>query len=313
MALKLGVTSQIVIVKLAEVASQGFCQFAVLARNHARNQRHISTFDSYRPDVVLGLGSNSGMARALRINQAGGRYHATARGNERKAIFRGDTDRFHFLELLGELGERFGARVHAYVLMDNHFHLLPETPEANLSRAMQWLNVSYSVWFNRRHDRAGHLLQGRFKASIVEDDAGWQEVARYVHLNPVRVAGLRLGKRQRAASRAGLAAKPKARIIAERLRLLREYRWSCTAAMPATARPWPGYGVSRWRGCAAAATQPGNARRCGGTRNRPCCRGQWSGRGIVSSPGSCSAAGLLRGGCARACGPTRGSKGKSRV
>ncbi len=176
------------------------------------------------------------MARALRINQAGGRYHATARGNERKAIFRGDTDRFHFLELLGELGERFGARVHAYVLMDNHFHLLLETPEANLSRAMQWLNVSYSVWFNRRHDRAGHLLQGRFKASIVEDDAGWQEVARYVHLNPVRVAGLQLGKRQRAASRAGLAAKPKARIIAERLRLLREYRWS-------SYRGYAGYGA----------------------------------------------------------------------
>ena len=77
------------------------------------------------------------MARALRINLAGGRYHVTARGNERKAIFRDDTDRFHFLELVGEQGERFGTRVHAYVLMDNHFHLLLETPEANLSRAIE--------------------------------------------------------------------------------------------------------------------------------------------------------------------------------
>jgi REP element-mobilizing transposase RayT len=78
------------------------------------------------------------VARALRIERVCGRYHVTARGNERKDIFRDDTDRFHFLELLSELGELFGARVHPYVLMDNHYHLLLETPEANLSRAMQW-------------------------------------------------------------------------------------------------------------------------------------------------------------------------------
>ena len=112
------------------------------------------------------------MARALRIERPGGRYHVTARGNERKAIFRDDTDHFHFLELLSELGERFGVRVHAYVLMDNHYHLLLETPEANLSRAMHWVNASYCVWFNRRRGRNGHLLQGRFSAFIVEDDAG---------------------------------------------------------------------------------------------------------------------------------------------
>ena len=85
--------------------------------------------------------------------------------------------------------------------MDNHYHLLLETPEANLSRVGQWLNVAYSVWFNRRHRRAGHLFQGRFKAVIIEDTTGWQEVARYVHLNPVRLAGLGLDKRQRAADR----------------------------------------------------------------------------------------------------------------
>ena len=66
--------------------------------------------------------------------------------------------------------------------MGNHFHLLVETPEANLSSAMQWVNVSYSVWLNRGHDRAGHLLQGRFKSVIVRDDTGWQELGRYIHL-----------------------------------------------------------------------------------------------------------------------------------
>lgn len=91
---------------------------------------------------------------------------------------------------------------------------------------MQWLNVSYCIWFNRRHRRAGHLLQGRFKALVVEDDAGWQEVARYVHLNPVRLSGLGLGKRHRAASRQGLAPAPKLELVAERLRTLRDFRWS---------------------------------------------------------------------------------------
>jgi REP element-mobilizing transposase RayT len=81
----------------------------------------------------------------LRIERPGGRYHVSARGNERKAIYRVDGDRAHFLELLAQATEQFGIRVHAYVLMDNHYHLLIETPEANLSRALQWLNVSYSM------------------------------------------------------------------------------------------------------------------------------------------------------------------------
>ena len=166
------------------------------------------------------------MARPLRIEWPGGRFHVTARGNERKAIFRADGDRFHFLELLSQLGDRFGVKVHAYVLMENHYHLLLETPEANLSRAMHWLNASYSVWFNRKYRRAGHLLQGRFGAFLVEDDAGWQELARYVHLNPVRVARLGLAKPARAAARAGLARGPEPEQVAERLRTLREFRWS---------------------------------------------------------------------------------------
>ena len=166
------------------------------------------------------------MARPLRIERPGGRYHATARGNERRNIFRDDTDRFHFLELLAEMPERFGVRLHAYVLMDNHFHLLIETPEANLSRAMQWLGVSYSMGFNKRHRRVGHLFQGRFQACIVEEEAGWQEVARYVHLNPVRLGRLGLSKPQQAASRQGLVAQPDPELVSERLRVLREYRWS---------------------------------------------------------------------------------------
>jgi len=166
------------------------------------------------------------VARPLRIGLAGGRYHVTARGNERRDIFRDDGDRQRFLELLGHLPERFGVRLHAYVLMPNHYHLLLETPEANLSRMVQWLNVSYSVWFNRRHRRSGHLLQGRFGAVIIEDDPGFQEVGRYVHLNPVRVAALGLDKGQRAVDRSGLTNAPSAEVVAQRLRTLRQWKWS---------------------------------------------------------------------------------------
>jgi hypothetical protein len=108
--------------------------------------------------------------------------------------------------------------------MDNHFHQLVETPEANLSRGVQWLNVSYSVWFNHRHNRSGQLFQGRFKSLIVEDDAGWQEVARYLHLNPVRIAGLGLDKQQQVASRAGAIRAPGAQLVADRLDKLRHFR-----------------------------------------------------------------------------------------
>ena len=177
------------------------------------------------------------MARPLRIERPGGRSHVVARGNERKAIFRDDTDRFHFLELLSQLGERFGVRVHAYVLMDNHYHLLLETPEGNLSRAMHWVNAGYSVWFNRRHRRNGHLLQGRFGAFVVEEDGGWQELARYVHLNPVRVARLGLDKSARAASQAGLPCGPAPELVAQRLRALREFRWSSYPGYMGYTRP----------------------------------------------------------------------------
>jgi REP element-mobilizing transposase RayT len=166
------------------------------------------------------------MARPLRIELPGGRYHVTARGNERRDIFRDDRDRRHFLELLGQLPERFGTVVHAYVLMANHYHLLLETPEANLSRTGQWLNVSYSVWFNRRHNRAGHLFQGRFAAIVIEQDAAFQEVGRYVHLNPVRISSLGLDKGKRLSASEGLSAHPSPEVVARRLNTLRKWKWS---------------------------------------------------------------------------------------
>jgi len=149
----------------------------------------------------------------------------TARGNERKAIFRDAADRERFLKLLEESVERFGVVLHAYVLMDNHYHLLVETPQANLSDAMQWLGVSYTGWFNRRHRRVGHLFQGRFTAILLEASAA-VEVSRYVHLNPVRVRGLGLDKTAQRRSRQGLVDKPDAVLVRERMGRLRQHRWS---------------------------------------------------------------------------------------
>jgi REP element-mobilizing transposase RayT len=110
----------------------------------------------------------------------------TGRGNERREIFGDDGDREWFLTILGRVVKVYRWRVHAYVLMGNHYHLLIETPEATLSRGMRQLNGSYTQSFNRRHDRVGHLLQGRFKAILVEKEAHLLELARYVVLNPVR-------------------------------------------------------------------------------------------------------------------------------
>jgi hypothetical protein len=110
--------------------------------------------------------------------------------------------------------------------MDNHYHLLLELQRPNLSRAIQWLNVSYSVWFNRRHRRNGYLFQGRFK-SVVVDPAGWGfGMSAYIHLNPVRVAGLRLSKTDRRRARVGAGELPDKSLVAQRLAVLRDYRWS---------------------------------------------------------------------------------------
>ena len=129
------------------------------------------------------------MARPLRLEHAGALWHVTSRGNERRAIFRDERDRHLFLAVLADAVDLFAWRLHAYVLMGNHYHLLVETPEPNLSRGMHRINATYSQGFNRRHDRVGHLLQGRFKAILVERERHLLELVRYVVLNPVR-AGL---------------------------------------------------------------------------------------------------------------------------
>lgn len=126
------------------------------------------------------------MARPLRIEFAGAVYHVTSRGNERRSIYRSDRDRKAFLDFLASAARRFGWSVTAWVLMSNHFHLVIQTPEPNLSRGMQWLNGSYAGWFNARHKRSGHLFQGRFKALLIEKESYFTKVLRYVVLNPVR-------------------------------------------------------------------------------------------------------------------------------
>ncbi|MEO8585032.1 MAG: transposase [Acidobacteriota bacterium] len=128
------------------------------------------------------------MSRPLRLEYAGAFWHVTARGNERREIFRSDDDRTDFLRILGRTVTLYRWRLHAYVLMGNHYHILVETPEPTLSRGMRQLNGLYTQGFNRRYRRVGHLFQGRFKAILVEKDAHLLELARYVVLNPVRAA-----------------------------------------------------------------------------------------------------------------------------
>jgi putative transposase len=137
------------------------------------------------------------MARPLRIEFPDAVYHVTSRGNERRKIFRDDVDRRMFIELLSKAVKRFGWSVTAWVLMTNHFHLVLQTPEPNLSRGMQWLNGRYSSWFNRRHKRCGHLLQGRFKSILVEGENYLREVIRYTVLNPVRAGMVALPEQYR--------------------------------------------------------------------------------------------------------------------
>jgi REP-associated tyrosine transposase len=126
------------------------------------------------------------MARPVRVEYENAVYHVTARGNERKEIFRDDDDRQRFLETLSETVERFGVVIHAYCLMPNYYHLLYQTPRANLSDSAGWLQGTYSIRFNRRHRRSGHLFQGRFKAHLLEADSYARQLIKYIHLNPVR-------------------------------------------------------------------------------------------------------------------------------
>lgn len=126
------------------------------------------------------------MARPLRIEYSGATYHVTARGNERTEIFRDKDDHQKLLDQLQLAQQRHALVIHAYVLMSNHYHLLLETPDGNLSQAMHLINGSYTGYFNRRHRRVGHLFQGRYKSLLVEKESYLLELSRYIHLNPVR-------------------------------------------------------------------------------------------------------------------------------
>jgi putative transposase len=149
------------------------------------------------------------MARPLRLPFPGGIYHVTARGNDRQTIFKGDSDCSLFLIVLATVVARYRVRCHAYCLMSNHYHVLLQTPEGNLSAAMRQLNGVYTQRFNRSHERCGHVLQGRFGAQLVDGQAYLLEVCRYIVLNPVR---------------AGLVSHP------------RDWRWSSSSRPPGKER-----------------------------------------------------------------------------
>ncbi|MHB8882041.1 MAG: REP-associated tyrosine transposase [Thermodesulfovibrionales bacterium] len=126
------------------------------------------------------------MARPLRIEYDGAVYHVTSRGNDRKAIYTSDADRTAFLDILADTNKRFNWLCHAYCLMNNHYHLIIETPDGNLSKGMRQLNGVYTQTYNRQHRKVGHIFQGRFKAVLVEKESHLLEACRYVVLNPVR-------------------------------------------------------------------------------------------------------------------------------
>jgi REP element-mobilizing transposase RayT len=129
------------------------------------------------------------MARPLRVEYPGAFYHVINRGHRQEPIVLDNRDRERFLSDLERMAGQFHVLIHGYCLMTNHYHLILETPNGNLSRAVQWLNVSYATYYNRRHQWVGHLFQGRFKAVLVDAGTYLEALSRYIHLNPVR-AGL---------------------------------------------------------------------------------------------------------------------------
>jgi putative transposase len=152
------------------------------------------------------------MSRPLRIEYPGAVYHVTSRGNEKKPVFKDDHDRLNFLNTLQHVNKRYNWICHAYCLMTNHYHVLIETPDGNLSLGMRQLNGVYTQLFNKRHGRTGHLFQGRYKAILIQKDSHLLEVCRYVVLNPVR-----------------------ARMVENPA----EYPWSSYLATAGTAKPHP--------------------------------------------------------------------------
>ena len=134
------------------------------------------------------------MSRPWRIEYEGAFYHLLSRGNDRSNIFMDEKDRSSFLDTVGEMSDRFDIDIFAYVLMDNHYHLLARTRRANLKKAMQWFGTTYTQRVNGRHFRSGHLFQGRYKSIIIQNDAYLLQLSYYIHRNPLR-AGIvkRLG------------------------------------------------------------------------------------------------------------------------
>ena len=128
------------------------------------------------------------MPRSPRIEYDGATYHVMCRGDHREAIFKGDEDRRTFLETLGQVCDRTGWRIHAYVLMPNHYHLLLETPSGGLVDGMRWFQTTYTARFNARHRLCGHLFQGRYKAIVMDPDepGHFRTLGDYIHLNPIR-------------------------------------------------------------------------------------------------------------------------------
>ena len=175
------------------------------------------------------------MSRPLRITFPGALYHMTSRGNAQAAIYADAGDRQAFLDLLGQVVQRYHWLCHAYCLMDNHYHLLLETPEGNLSQGARQLNGLYTQQYNRRHGRVGHVFQGRYQAILVERDAYLLELCRYVVLNPIRAGMVRSAREYRWSSyrtTAGLSTTPEwlwtdwilAQCGAERAEAQRRYR-----------------------------------------------------------------------------------------
>ncbi|MBW2296778.1 MAG: transposase [Deltaproteobacteria bacterium] len=135
---------------------------------------------------LLPVDTSKRMSRAWRIEYAGALYHLLSRGNEGRKIFRDNLDRNFFLATLGELSDRFDIDIYAFVLMDNHYHLLVQTHHANLKKAMHWFGTTYTQRFNWHHSRNGHLFQGRYKSIIVQNNAYMLRLSCYIHRNPLR-------------------------------------------------------------------------------------------------------------------------------
>lgn len=126
------------------------------------------------------------MARTLRIEFTGAFYHVMSRGNQAQPIYSNHRDRSKFLEYLESASDRYGAKIHCYCLMDNHYHLLLETPHSNLAQIMRHINGSYTAYFNATHRRVGHLFQGRYRSVLIDVDKYCLALSRFIHLSPVK-------------------------------------------------------------------------------------------------------------------------------